>query len=323
MIVVTGACGFIGSCMIAQLNHHNCKDIVAVDLFKQPDKICFDNIKTKDVSICIDKDDLMEWIDENYTEIDYIIHLGAVSSTTEFNKETLKKFNTDYTKAMWQKCTQYTIPLIYASSAATYGDGSESYSDDESLIQNLKPLNPYGESKQEFDIWCLKEEKKPPFWYGLKFFNVYGPNEAHKGSMASVVYHSYNQILNTGKVKLFKSYKQNIKHGQQKRDFVYVGDVVDIMYWLMNNNPKSGIYNVGTGKARTFFDLAKAVFRAMDKQSSIEYIEMPKEIRDKYQYFTEADMSKLRSIGYRAPYTSLENGVNEYVTEYLQKTNNP
>lgn len=319
MIVVTGACGFIGSCVIAALNHNNRNDIVAVDLFKQPDKINLKNIENKNVAERIDKDDLFNWIDDNYTEIDYVVHLGAVSSTVEFNKDILKQYNTDYTKEIWSRCTLYTIPIIYASSAATYGNGDLGYSDDEKNIPNLKPLNPYGESKQEFDVWCLKEEKTPPFWYGLKFFNVYGPNEEHKGAMSSVVLHAFNEIKANGKVKLFKSYKQNIPHGHQKRDFIYVGDVVNVMLWLMENKPANGIYNVGTGKARTFLDLVRAVFKAMKLPTNIEYIEMPKEIKNKYQYFTEADVKKLRNIGYRVPFTTVENGVAEYVTKYLMK----
>ena len=317
MIIVTGACGFIGSCMIAELNFNNFNDIVAVDLFKQPDRICMDNIKNKNIAQQIDKDDFIEWIDSNYTEIDCIIHLGAISSTTEFNKDILKKFNTEYTQSVWTKCTQYSIPLIYASSAATYGNGELGYSDNEKNIPKLKPLNPYGESKQNFDLWCLKESVTPPNWYGLKFFNVYGPNEFHKGSMASVVLHAFQQISKTGKMKLFKSYKQGIPNGQQKRDFIYVGDVVNVIFWLMQNKPKNGIYNVGTGKARTFLDLTRATFKAMNIHTNIEYIDMPNEIKDKYQYFTEADMGKLASTGYNIPFTALEDGVNEYVTKYL------
>ena len=317
MIAVTGACGFIGSCLIAELNFNYRNDIVAVDLFKQPDKICLDNIKNKTILQRIDKDDFIQWLDDNYTEIDFIIHLGAISSTIMFDKETLKKYNTQYTQLVWDKCTQYSIPLIYASSAATYGDGSLGYSDDESVIPNLKPLNPYGESKQAFDVWALEQEEKPPLWYGLKFFNVYGPNEYHKGQMASVVFHAYNQIMKTGKMELFKSYKQGVNNGMQKRDFIYVGDVCNIIRWLMENTPQSGIYNVGTGKARTFYDLARAVFKAMNKKPNIQYIEMPQEIRDKYQYFTEANISKLNNAGYHYPFTNIENGVFKYVTEYL------
>jgi ADP-L-glycero-D-manno-heptose 6-epimerase len=206
---------------------------------------------------------------------------------------------------------------VYASSAATYGDGELGYKDDHDLPYKLKPLNLYGRSKNEFDKWVLKEKKQPPFWAGLKFFNVYGPNEYHKERMASVIFHSFNQIKLSGKVKLFKSHKPEFKDGEQLRDFVYVKDVVDICYWLMNEKPTSGLYNLGTGKARTFKDLVTAIFKSLDKEPVIEFIDTPIDIRDKYQYFTEADMNKLRNEGYKEDFYSLEEGVETYVKNFL------
>jgi len=225
--------------------------------------------------------------------------------------------NLNYTKNIWEKCTLYNIPLIYASSAATYGLGEYGYIDSHDVVENLKPLNPYGESKNDFDKWALKQDKKPPFWAGLKFFNVYGPNEYHKGRMASVILHAYKQINETGGMKLFRSHNPEFKDGEQLRDFVYVKDVVNVIQFLMENKPESGLYNLGTGKARTFIDLVKATFEAMGMPSQITFIDTPEDIRDKYQYFTEADMSKLKDAGYSKEFTSLEEGVNDYVVNYL------
>jgi ADP-L-glycero-D-manno-heptose-6-epimerase len=239
--------------------------------------------------------------------------LGARTDTTEFNRELLWKLNTDYTKEIWKRCVDYQIPLVYASSAATYGLGEFGYKDDESLIPQLVPLNPYGDSKNEFDKWALKESEKPFFWAGLKFFNVYGPGESHKGRMASVVWHAYNQIKDTGAMKLFRSHNPKYKDGEQMRDFVYVEDVCEVMFWLMNHRKDSGIYNMGSGEARTFLDLVRAVFKAMGKEERISFVDTPADIRDKYQYFTEADMSKLRGIGYKKPFSGLEKGVEGYL----------
>jgi ADP-L-glycero-D-manno-heptose 6-epimerase len=240
-----------------------------------------------------------------------------------------EELNLNYSKQMWNACTGYQIPLIYASSAATYGDGSLGYDDRHELVSQLKPLNPYGISKNEFDKWALLQEKAPPFWYGLKFFNVYGPNEYHKGRMASVVFHAFNQATGRGmhpagsqktdvhKVRLFRSHNPTYKDGEQLRDFIYVKDVTDVMYFLMNHKTSSGIYNLGTGRARTFIDLVNALFKALDKPSCIEFIDTPLDIRDKYQYFTEANMQKLRAAGYIKPFYSLEAGIEEYVQGYL------
>jgi ADP-L-glycero-D-manno-heptose 6-epimerase len=218
---------------------------------------------------------------------------------------------------VWDLATLFNIPLLYASSAATYGSGEHGYTDDHDIVSKLKPLNPYGDSKNDFDKWVLKQNATPPFWAGMKFFNVYGPNEYHKSRMASVIFHSYNQIINSGKVRLFRSHRPDFGDGQQLRDFVYVKDVVAVLIFMMENQPEPGLYNLGTGKARTFYDLATATFRAAGVEPDIEFIDTPADIRDKYQYFTEAEMTKLRKAGYTAEFTTLENGVKDYVQNYL------
>lgn len=314
MIVVTGAAGFIASNMVHKLNQENFNDLILIDKFDKPNKL--KNLEGLKYSQKIDRREFFDWLDINYEEVEFIFHLGARTDTTEFDKELLWELNTDYTKEIWKRCVQFQIPLVYASSAATYGLGEHGYVDDESKIQDLVPLNPYGESKNEFDKWALEQPKKPFFWIGLKFFNVYGPNENHKGRMASVIWHARNQILETGAMKLFQSHNPDYKNGEQKRDFVYVKDVCDVMYWLMHHRQNSGIYNMGSGKARTFLDLTKAVFRAMDKEENIGFIETPKDIRDKYQYFTEADMRKLRDIGYKGEFTDLLSGVKNYISTF-------
>jgi ADP-L-glycero-D-manno-heptose 6-epimerase len=245
--------------------------------------------------------------------------LGARTDTTEFDWNVFKKLNLEYTKDIWNICAENNIPMVYASSAATYGGGEHGYEDDLNIISKLEPLNPYGRSKHEFDLWALAQEKRPPFWAGLKFFNVYGPNEYHKGSMASVIFHSYNQILANGQVKLFRSHKEGYKDGWQMRDFVYVKDVVSVLFYLMKHQPESSIYNLGSGIARSFYDLASSTFVAMGKETNIEYIDIPEDIRDKYQYYTEANMNKLISVGYNLPFYSLEEGVKDYVQNYLMK----
>ncbi len=225
--------------------------------------------------------------------------------------------NFTYSQQIWNLSTLYQIPLIYASSAATYGLGEYGYKDNHEIVEKLQPLNLYGFSKNEFDKWVLKQKEKPPFWAGLKFFNVYGPNEYHKNRMASVIFHAYHQINEYGGVKLFRSHNENYKDGEQLRDFIYVKDIINVIVFLMKKRPPLGIYNLGTGKARTFNDLASAVFKSMGKKITIEYIDTPEDIRDKYQYFTEADMDKLIQIGYNTPFTSLEDGIADYVKNYL------
>jgi len=316
MIIVTGAAGFIGSNLVKRLNNEGFKDIVLVDAFFDPVKNR--NIEGKIYSNKINRDEFINWIPNNHKLIQFIFHIGARTNTAEFDVNVFNKLNLNYTKAIWEACVKYGIPLVYASSAATYGDGKLGYNDDHNNIELLNPLNPYGESKNEFDKWALKQEKKPYFWAGLKFFNVYGPNEYHKGRMASVVFHAYNQIKETGKMKLFRSHNPEFNDGEQKRDFIYVDDVVDVMHFFLHHRKNSGIYNLGTGKARTFADLVNNTFNAMNLIPNIEFIDTPVDIRDKYQYFTEARMNKLLSIGYNNTFTTLEEGIFDYVTNYLK-----
>jgi ADP-L-glycero-D-manno-heptose 6-epimerase len=316
MIVITGSAGFIGSCLVSKFNAEGVNNLVLVDDFSKKEKE--PNYVLKTFYQKIERKNFISWFDKNSDIIECVIHLGARTDTTEFNVELFNELNLDYTKSVWNICTASQIPLIYASSAATYGLGEQGYNDDESLIPLLKPLNPYGESKNDFDKWANTRTQSPPYWYGLKFFNVYGPNEYHKARMASVIMHAYNQVINSGKVKLFRSHNPDYPDGGQLRDFVYVKDVLDVIWFLYSQKPKSGIYNLGSGTARTFLDLARATFNAMNKKPKIEFIDTPSDIRDKYQYFTEANMNKLISTGYKKPFTSLEDGVKDYVRNYLQ-----
>lgn len=315
MIIVTGAAGFIGSCLIARLNQDNFNNIIAVDDFSN--EIKNKNLDGKNIFQRVHRDNLSQWIEQNQKEIEFVFHLGARTDTTEFDRELLKRLNTEYSKMIWEKCVRYQIPLVYASSAATYGGGELGYEDRTDIIPSLKPLNPYGESKNEFDKWVLGQSESPFFWAGLKFFNVYGPNEYHKGRMASVIFHSFNQIKSSGRMKLFRSHRPDYKDGEQMRDFVYVKDVTSVCLFLMRHRKDSGIYNLGSGKARTFLDLTRAVFAAMNVKEDIEFVDTPADIRDKYQYFTEATMQKLKNIGYREEFHSLEAGVKDYVGRYL------
>jgi ADP-L-glycero-D-manno-heptose 6-epimerase len=315
MIIITGAAGFIGSCLVNKLNNKGHKDLVLVDHFDRPDKAA--NLEHKTFMAKIDRDSFFPWLAENAGSVDYVLHIGARTDTTEFDKSVFDRLNVIYSQKIWELCTKHQIPLIYASSAATYGMGEFGYKDDHNLIPSLKPLNPYGESKNEFDKWVLQQEACPPSWHGLKFFNVYGPNEYHKGRMASVIFHAHRQITESSKVKLFRSHRPDFEDGKQLRDFIYVKDLADVIYFLMLHKNDSGIYNLGTGKARSFVDLATATFHAMGKPVNIEFVDTPADIRDKYQYFTEADMTKLLGIGYSFPFYSLEEGITEYVREYL------
>lgn len=315
MIVVTGAAGFIGSALVGKLNDEGYNDIVVVDKFDDPEKN--KNLTGKNITEKVDRDDFFVWMVENHNKIDSVFHIGARTDTTEFNVEVFNKLNLNYTKGIWKMCVKYGIPLVYASSAATYGLGEYGYEDNHDIVEKLKPLNPYGESKNEFDKWALKQTEKPVFWAGMKFFNVYGPNEYHKGRMASVIIHAYKQIEETGRVKLFRSHNPKFEDGKQLRDFVYVKDVVDVLFFMMMKQPESGLYNLGTGKARTFLDLTKSTFAALGKEPVIEFIDTPEDIRDKYQYFTEANMKKLRLTGYDKPFTELEEGISDYVSNYL------
>ena len=317
MIIVTGAAGFIGSCLIAKLNELNFNYIIAVDDFSNEEKN--KNLIGKKIKERVERNDFFQWLDQNNREVEFLFHIGARTDTTEFNKEIFDTLNVNYSKHVWEACVKYQIPLVYASSAATYGLGELGYDDNESEIHLLKPLNPYGDSKNDFDNWALKQEEKPFFWAGLKFFNVYGPNEYHKSRMASVIWHAYRQILSNGSLKLFKSHKPEYQDGEQIRDFIYVKDLVDVCIFLMEHRKNSGIYNLGTGKARSFNDLGKSTFTALNKPVQINYIDTPLDIRDKYQYFTEANMKKLIDIGYTKPFYTLEEGVKDYVQNYLVK----
>lgn len=315
MIVVTGAAGFIGSCLVGRLNKEGRTDIVVVDDFSKTEKA--NNLEGKTIQTKVGRKDFIAWLKDFADEIDFVYHIGARTDTTEFDKAIFDELNVNYSKAIWEICVEKAIPLVYASSAATYGLGEFGYKDDHSIIPSLKPLNPYGDSKNDFDIWVLEQTKFPPFWAGLKFFNVYGPNEYHKGRMASVIFHTFNQIQENGGMKLFRSHNPNYTDGGQLRDFVYVKDVIEVCLFLMNDKPSSGIYNLGSGKARTFLDLAKNTFKNVEKPENIDFIDTPIDIRDKYQYFTEADMSKLIGEGYKVPFHTLEEGVADYVTNYL------
>lgn len=315
MIVVTGAAGFIGSCLVSHLNKAGHDNIIVVDDFSKTEKDA--NLEGKTLQAKIGRDDFIKWLGDFGEEVDFIFHIGARTDTTEFDKAIFDKLNVNYSKDVWNLCVKHNIPLVYASSAATYGLGEYGYKDDHAIIPKLKPLNPYGDSKNDFDIWALKQKEQPPFWAGLKFFNVYGPNEYHKGRMASVIMHAFNQINATEGMKLFRSHNPEYKDGEQLRDFVYVKDVVNVCHFLMEAEPEPGIYNLGSGKARTFLDLTKNTFKAMGKPENISFVDTPEDIRDKYQYFTEADMSKLIEAGYATPFHSLEEGVKDYVENYL------
>jgi ADP-L-glycero-D-manno-heptose 6-epimerase len=319
MIVITGAAGFISSCLVARLNEEKFFDLILVDDFTRAEKTM--NYADKKFTALVDRDSFEPWLEQNHKQVDFIFHLGARTDTTEFDEAIFDKLNMEYSKMVWKACVKHAIPLVYASSAATYGLGEHGYEDNHEVINKLKPLNPYGCSKNDFDIWALAQDEKPFFWAGLKFFNVYGPNEFHKGRMASVVFHAFNQITATEKMNLFRSHNPEYKNGEQQRDFIYVKDVVDICLWLMHNRKHSGLYNTGTGEARTFLDLVRATFKALDKPEDIGFIDTPADIRDKYQYFTEANMSKLRKAGYTRPFTTLEEGVQDYVQNYLSGQN--
>ena len=314
-IVVTGAAGFIGSCLVGFLNHKGYHNLILVDDFGREDKRA--NFERKKFIATIERESFFEWLFREKPKVDFVFHIGARTDTTEFDYAVHEHLNVEYSKKIWEYCCVNLIPLVYASSAATYGAGELGYEDSHAIIPSLRPLNPYGVSKNEFDKWVLHQTNHPTFWAGLKFFNVYGPNEYHKARMASVIFYSFNQIKKNGFVKLFKSHRPDFKDGQQLRDFIYVKDVLKVCYWLMKHQPKSGIYNLGTGKARSFADLATATFKGLDLEPKIEYIDMPMDLRSTYQYFTEATMLKLRSVGYMDEFYSLEKGVDDYVRTYL------
>ena len=315
MNIVTGAAGFIGSCLVSRLNAEGINDLILVDDFSHENKE--PNLIGKKYLERVHRDEFESWFREHANKVKTVFHIGARTDTTEFDKSIFDKLNVEFSKMVWTICTENKIPLIYASSAATYGLGEFGYNDDHEVVEKLKPLNPYGDSKNDFDKWVLKQSVTPPSWYGLKFFNVYGPNEYHKSRMASVIFHAFNQISANGSMKLFRSHNPEFKDGEQLRDFIYVKDLIDVILFLHSKHPASGIYNLGTGKARTFLDLARSTFRALGKEEQISFIDTPIDIRDKYQYFTEANMAKLIAAGYDKPFTSLEDGVTDYVQQYL------
>ena len=315
MIIITGAAGFIGSCMVAHLNQMGYTNLILVDDFSRADKQ--PNWQNKHYHTCIDRSNFIAWLPKHYNQIKMLIHLGARTDTTETNVAIFDQLNLHYTQQVWALCTQFGIPLLYASSAATYGNGEHGYIDSHQVVPQLQPLNPYGRSKNDFDAWALQQTQTPPLWYGVKFFNVYGPNEYHKGRMASVIMHGFNQIKQTGGLKLFKSHRPDFANGQQLRDFIYVKDVVSICWHLLQTHPESGLYNVGTGKANSFLHLAESTFAAMNLSPNIEFIDIPADIRNTYQYFTEANTAKLLSTGYNTPFYSLADGITAYVQMYL------
>jgi ADP-L-glycero-D-manno-heptose 6-epimerase len=325
-IVVTGTAGFIGSASVQFFNEHGWNQLILVDNFGLEAKR--NNWENKQFIKLIERQFFIEQLPEFEYTIDAIVHLGARTDTTEFNYAIHEALNVEYSKLLWNYATEKQIPFIYASSAATYGGGENGYDDSHEILDKLVPLNPYGVSKNDFDKWAIAQNNFPPSWSGLKFFNVYGPNEYHKGRMASVIFHSFNQIKERGIVKLFKSHKEGYRDGEQLRDFVYVKDVVNVIYWMVrkmlsSNWDKSmnGLYNLGTGKARSFYDLVANTFIAQGLKPNIEFFDMPLDIRDKYQYFTEANMNKIRAAGYDKPFSSLEEGVKDYVSNYLVSNN--
>lgn len=316
-IAITGAAGFIASYLVGHLNSLGYEQLILVDDFSNPAKA--PNLAGKKLKQLTDRETFIAWCDEHPGAIQHMFHLGARTDTTEMDYEVHRKWNLEYSKDIWRICTQQRIPLVYASSAATYGAGEYGYEDSHEIVPKLKPLNPYGQSKQDFDVWALERTTTPPFWAGVKFFNVYGPNEYHKGRMASVIMHAHKQIKEQGFARLFRSHNPNYGDGGQMRDFVYVKDVARMCTWLMDNTPQSGLYNIGSGKARTFLDLVRAIFAALHLPENVQFIDTPIDIRDKYQYFTEANMNKLHKAGYDIPSYSLEEGVQEYVTEFLER----
>jgi ADP-L-glycero-D-manno-heptose 6-epimerase len=316
MIVITGAAGFIASFLAHQLASNGVEDLLLVDDFSRADKAS--NHLRFSASQKMDREAFPTWFALHASEVKILIHLGARTDTTEMDYAIHERLNVAYSKKLWLTCAQSGIPFIYASSAATYGNGELGYNDDHESPFSLVPLNPYGVSKNEFDKWALHQKQTPPFWAGLKFFNVYGPQEYHKGRMASVIFHAFKQISANGYMQLFRSHNPNYTDGGQLRDFVYVKDVVKVIAFLMEVQPTSGLYNLGTGQARTFLDLTLATFEAMNQKPDIRFIDTPVDIRDKYQYFTEANMTKLHGVGYDKPFTSLEEGVADYCV-MLQK----
>lgn len=315
MIVVTGAAGFIGSYVVGKLNREGFKDIVLVDKYDDPLK--FQNYQYKSFTEMVDRDNFFDWLAVNEKFVQMIIHLGARTDTVGQEPEIYQQLNLKYSQKIWKACTLYGLPLIYASSASTYGDGNLGFDDAHSLIPELKPLNLYAQSKHDFDCWALNQNDHPFFWAGLKFFNVFGPNEYHKDRMASVIFQAFNTVSQTGKMDLFRSHRPDFKDGEQSRDFIYVEDVAKVILFFMNHRTNSGIYNVGTGESRSYLSLTKAVFKSMYKTENIGFVDTPADLQGKYQYYTCANIQKLRTIGYNEPFSSLEDGIDDYVKNYL------
>lgn len=318
MVIITGGAGFIGTNTLIALNDRGQDDILVVDNIAATNK--WKNLVGRSFRQYVHKELLWSWLEQHKNEkIEAVIHLGACSDTMEQDFDYLIQNNVIYSQKLWKFCSQKQIPFIYASSAATYGNGSLGFSDDHEKIPQYKPINPYGYSKHLFDLWALKQVSTPAKWYGIKFFNVYGPYENGKGPMASVAHFAIPQALRDGKIRLFKSYRPDYADGDQKRDFVYIQDAVDIIIYLFNTTVPNGIYNAGTAKARTFNHLAHAIFEAMDKPVNIEYFDMPDSLQDSYQYFTEADMDKLISNQFAYGPKSLEEGLAAYVKWWFEK----
>lgn len=323
MIVVTGGAGFIGSNLVAGLAARGLTDIAVIDRFRNGDK--WRNLAKHEVAALVQPEETLAFLDRHAAEIDTVFHMGAISATTETDVDKIVANNVALTLDLWRWCAWRGARLIYASSAATYGDGAQGFDDDGSsaALAGLRPLNPYGWSKHLVDRRVARliasDDIAPPQWAGLKFFNVYGPNEAHKGDMMSVVAKLYPKLKAGEPARLFKSHRDGYPDGGQLRDFIYVGDVVDVMLWLYDNPQVSGLYNVGTGQARSFADLARAVFAAMGREPDIQYFDMPEHLRDKYQYFTQAKTDRLRAAGYDKPFTALEEGVRRYVQDFLSQ----
>ena len=317
MIAVTGAAGFIGSCLIRHLNDKGHTAIIAIDDFCSKQKLR--NLANKQIAGLVHRDDFKEWLERSEKKISGIFHLGARTDTTEKDETIFKRLNLDYSKQLWAICSRFQIPFVYASSAATYGNGAHGYEDQHEIAFRLKPLNLYGISKNDFDKWALEQQDHPPHWVGMKFFNVYGPNEYHKERMASVIWQTWKQIQLNDKMKLFRSHRTDISDGHQKRDFIYVKDVVKICVYFHEQKVQNGLYNVGTGQARSFLDLVSHTFQCVRKTPGIDFIDTPEDIRDNYQYYTEANITKLRKSGYNESFYSLEDGIKEYVLNYLEK----